>query len=101
MFASRPGTVNAPIASDYDVTGITSVDGIVDFTGTVESVGQTLDVEGGAADFGSTPLNVQALDVGSGGTLIAGDVTTSSFWWYGGTVGGTGKADRPPTRCNR
>ena len=90
--AAKYGTTT--LAGTYTVTGSTVVGyaGTADFTGTVNSVGSSLSILFGnsVADFGTTALSVQQLEI-DGGILTAGDVTVANqFVWNGGTVGGTG-----------
>ncbi len=85
-------TLSFTVAGNYDITGTTDIEGgIADFTRTVLSVGNSLIVGDGTADFYAVSLSVQQLEVDENGSLISGDIAVADqFVWNGGTVSGTG-----------
>src|SRR5262249_23321640 len=102
---TAPGSVNftsgtTTIAGSYNVTGTTSVSGgTADVSGAVSSVGTTLTLTGGTANFHGASFSVAALNLSGSGTLTgSGTVTgTGAMNWSGGTLAGTGKTVVPNT----
>jgi len=77
----------------YNLTGGSTkvLSGSLSCPGAVLSVGDSLTVTGGTADFGSANLSVTTLALGGGTLKNSGSLTpTEGFDWTGGTLGGTG-----------
>ena len=82
------------IAGTYDVTGTTiddSVNGTVNFTGTITSIGATLMSQTGTLNFGTNALDATTLTM-TGGTLTStADMTISGLATFSsGTISGSG-----------
>ncbi len=84
----------APPPAPITPTSTTTVqnDAVVNFDGTLTSLGGELDITSGTANLGSNSLNLDSLDL-SGGTLTGtGKLTvTGALTWTGGTMAGTGQ----------
>ena len=87
------GTVN--VNGAYTATSVTSVSGaVVNFTATanVTSIGPSLSIDAGAANFNSGETIAPATMTMAGGTLSGADTVNVSglFTWTGGTMAGGG-----------
>jgi len=89
--AGGVGLTNVTMAGTYNVTGATSVGGLVDFTGTVTNVGTDLTVYG-TANFApvSGPATLTIPNLTISGTLKGTDDfrVTGAFNWNNGTLQG-------------
>jgi hypothetical protein len=82
---------NVEVAGTYNITGSTTVSGaIVRFPDTLTSVGSSLTVSSGAADFLNNSFSVANLNMSNGGLYGLADVAVTNLTWSGGTMGGTG-----------
>jgi hypothetical protein len=81
----------------YNVTGATTFSGAgVSFPGALTSVGSTLTISGGTADFERNNVSVSTATLsGSGQLRGTGTLTTTTMTWTGGTMGDTGTTTIP------
>jgi hypothetical protein len=79
------------VTGTYNLTGSTTVSsGIVDFPGTLTSLGSSLTISSGQVDFETNNVTVTTGTIGGGTLLGAASVNFTSLTWTGGTLGDTG-----------
>ena len=90
---TAPGTI--AMAGTYDVTGTTidaSVNGMVNFTGTIPSIGATLLSQSGTLNFGTIALDATTLTITNGTLTSTAAMTVSGLTTLSGsgTISGSG-----------